>query len=223
MSSDNAAGIAPPFTYETVLSMVRPVRGLRILDVPAGSGGFAEMMSREGASCVAADINSSRARCPFVVCDMNRPLPFADGSFDVVTCVEGIEHTQNAFQLVAEFSRVLKPGGRLAASTPNMQNLRSRLKFLVRGTLFWFDPREIIGVGHVNVVPWFLLRHILEKSGFEVAQIKANRVIFPSIPAPVARLMQACFSMRDGPNREQNSPTLLNAEGLIVLARKISS
>lgn len=220
MSAQAPLGIAPPRTYEVVLDAIRPIRGLKILDIPCGSGGFVEQMRTEGAICIGADIAPPAGHTSAVTADMNKTLPFASESFDVITCIEGIEHVHDVFHLLGECRRVLRPGGRLILSTPNIQNLRSRIKFLLCGTLFWFDQREITGVGHINVVPCFLLKHILEKSGFNMISVRANRRIFPYLPAMICALMQMCFSKTNPGDREQNSPVLLNGEGLIVLAHK---
>lgn len=51
-------------------------------------------------------------------------LPFANGSFDLVTCIELIEHipSDTARQLLAEIKRVMAPGGRLILTTPNYRS-----------------------------------------------------------------------------------------------------
>ena len=213
-------GIAPPGVYEIILQAIRPVGGLRILDIPSASGRFAEQLAREGALCVAADRVPIPTHKPSIVADMDCPLPFSDAAFDLITCIEGIEHTQSPFLLTREFSRLLRPGGRLIVTTPNIHNLRSRIKFLLRGTLYWFDPREVLGIGHISVIPYFILKHILALSGFEMVALQTNRAIWPSLPAWVARGMSSLFSKATEGDRELNSPLLLNGEGLIVFARK---
>lgn len=61
------------------------------------------------------------------------PLPFPDGVFDVVTLVELIEHLEPpaVFALLSEAVRVLKPGGKLVASTPNYQGLWPMIEAMV--------------------------------------------------------------------------------------------
>jgi SAM-dependent methyltransferase len=213
-------GIAPPGVYEAVLQTLRPVAGAKVLDVPCASGGFARQLALEGAFCVAADRVPARGCARVVAADMNAPLPFASGTFDIITCLEGVEHAQNPFQLVREFHRLLRSQGRLVLSTPNIHNLRSRIKFLLRGTLFWFDPREVTGVGHITVLPYFILKHMLQEAGFRDVSVQWNRRVMPFVPGPVVRMIQWLGSSRPDAERELNSPVLLNGEGLIVQARK---
>ncbi len=215
-------GIAPSGIYETVLHMIRPLQGMRVLDAPCGSGGFAQQLADEGATCVAVDVTPAAQYMPAVIADMNRFLPFSDGYFDAVTCIEGIEHIHDPFHVLGEFYRLLRPGGRLLLSTPNIHNFRSRIKFLLRGTLFWFDPREVNGVGHVNVVPYFILKHILMKTGFRNISVHPNRTISPRLPAFVCTAMRRYLSKPTTDDLELNSATLLNAECLVVLASKLN-
>lgn len=52
--------------------------------------------------------------------DLNRPLPFPDDSFDVVTSLANLEHLQKPEQALREINRVLRPGGRLFLTTPSL-------------------------------------------------------------------------------------------------------
>ncbi len=47
-------------------------------------------------------------------------LPFGDGYFDTIVAGEFLEHISNFFYTVGEFSRVLRPGGRLIITVPNI-------------------------------------------------------------------------------------------------------
>lgn len=214
-------GIGPWGIYDLVLESIDSPEGKRILDAPGGTGGFAAKLSEMGAYVVSGDIVAGDTHRPFLRLDLNCHLPFRSESFDVITCIEGIEHVQNGFQLMSEFGRLLRSGGTLIVTTPNMQNLRSRIKFLLKGTLFWFDSRELTGVGHVNVIPYFLLSHMLENARLGDITVRYNRTIFPTLPRSVCRLMRTLFPARREGDRMQNSSILLNGEGLIVTARKM--
>jgi len=63
--------------------------------------------------------------------DLDQPLEFADGSFDVVIAGELLEHLRDPLRLIAEIRRVLRPGGTFVASVPNAYRLKGRLLFLL--------------------------------------------------------------------------------------------
>ena len=52
-------------------------------------------------------------RAAFAVVDASGPLPFDDGTFDVVTCIDAINHFPDRLSVLREWHRVLKPSGRL--------------------------------------------------------------------------------------------------------------
>src|SRR5204862_407499 len=68
------------------------------------------------------------------IVDLNKGrLPYAENRFALVTCTETIEHLENHHAIVREIYRVLRPGGLAVLSTPNILNLRSRLRFFSSG------------------------------------------------------------------------------------------
>lgn len=99
---------------------VSPKPGMRILDVAAGTGTSSQALLVPGGEVVAADfskgmLEEGAKRHPdlkFVFADAMK-LPFSDGEFDAVTISFGLRNVQNHQVALAEFSRVLKPGGRL--------------------------------------------------------------------------------------------------------------
>lgn len=106
----------------------RACRSKAVLDIPCGMGWGTAQIS----GCrllVGADISLSAAaearsrygkQANFLVSDMGR-LPFSDGSFDVVSCLEGIEHVECAVarDFVREAYRTLKPNGSCYLSSPH--------------------------------------------------------------------------------------------------------
>jgi SAM-dependent methyltransferase len=59
------------------------------------------------------------------------PLPFLDGSVDVVLANQILEHTKELYWIFHEVSRVLKPGGSFIIGVPNLASLHNRLLLLL--------------------------------------------------------------------------------------------
>ena len=103
------------------------VAGRRVLDAGCGVGWGSELLRRAGAASVVgvdisdaalADARSRAPECEFVPGDLQK-LPFPDAEFDVVVCMEALEHTEDTGGTLDELARVLRPGGVLLVSSPN--------------------------------------------------------------------------------------------------------
>ncbi|MEO8219054.1 MAG: methyltransferase domain-containing protein [Acidobacteriota bacterium] len=102
-------------------------RPIRVLDLGAGNGGVgAAFTTDDSFRMVAADVvvneqitSLRRAGVPlsYLAAD-GESLPFAGGSFDVVLCLETIEHVRNPGSLGREIMRVLSSGGLCMITTP---------------------------------------------------------------------------------------------------------
>jgi SAM-dependent methyltransferase len=106
----------------------------RILDVGAGEGALVERYREWGYDVVGID--SAYESQNVEKADL-LALPFEDESFDILFCLDVLEHVELLDQPKAldEMRRVLKPGGVLLMSVPNLAHLHSRLRFLFTGKL----------------------------------------------------------------------------------------
>ncbi len=103
-----------------VVSAVRPLAGMRILDLAAGTGTSSLPFAKAGARVVATDfslgmLRQGRRRHPslaFVAGD-GLALPFGDQVFDAATISFGLRNLVDRHQGLSELRRVVRPGGRL--------------------------------------------------------------------------------------------------------------
>lgn len=107
----------------------RPLRGLRVLNVGCGTGGFNVAAQRAGAGTWGIDASDDAIR----ICELRRALgaggryalaaaealPFPDDSFDLVYCLSTLEHVEGVEAAVGEMVRVLRPGGAVLLYAPN--------------------------------------------------------------------------------------------------------
>jgi SAM-dependent methyltransferase len=111
-----------------------PARAGRWVDLGCGQGEFLEQAGSGGGFGLDFWADNARAAAkaghPSVAGDLNHPLPFADASLDGVSLVEVIEHIVRAESLVEEIARVLRPGGWLVLTTPNVVHWTYRWRTL---------------------------------------------------------------------------------------------
>jgi SAM-dependent methyltransferase len=189
-----------------------------ILDAPAGSGLLSEKIKKKGGTVIAADISTVRSnKIDRIKIDLNMPFPFKNEIFDKIVCVEGIEHIENPNFLLREFSRTLKNKGILILTTPNTNNIRSRLKFLLTGCLFWFDDYAIKRFGHITPISLYQLKHFCRQNGFNIIGIHFNRtVIWMKILAPFLMIIGTLFRVK------YNNYEMLYGENIILKIEKVT-
>ncbi len=109
-----------------VLAALGPVGGLSVLDAACGPGVYAERLLAAGARVDGFDasevmLEAARARlggrAALVRASLDERLPYPDAAFDRVVCALAIHYAKDRGATLAEFARVLRPGGRAVLST----------------------------------------------------------------------------------------------------------
>lgn len=156
------------------------------LDIGAGHGELIELMRHKfdlhSSACDYTDSLMKLSDVSVKIADLsNENLPFPDKSFDLVTCTEVIEHLEHYRSTLRDINRVLKPGGNLVITTPNILNLKSRIRFLIFGFYNLFGPLHVSESelhstgGHINPVSYFFLSHSLLDAGFDNIEVSIDK------------------------------------------------
>lgn len=247
VSELSTSGIHQAVLRAIACAAVLPTSGDH-LDVGSGTGELLRLIRAhypfDSFGCDYTDKLLSIPGAEIHTVDLNREmLPYSDDRFALVTCVETVEHLENFRTVVREIYRVLQPGGIAVFSTPNILNLRSRLRYLSSGFYNLFGPlapdESAIHTtrGHINPVSWFYLSHALLSAGFRDLRVTVDKyqrrslLAFPFLIVPlhaanwiVHHRDKRTYGTLDERNawavRAMNSPELLLGRTLIVTAIK---
>jgi SAM-dependent methyltransferase len=224
------------------LPALRLPPGARVLDAPCGgSAALTLALIDKGFQAIGADVDPEAAASlgnAFSKVDLNAALPWPDESFKAVFSTEGIEHLENHFSFLREMCRVVKPGGLLVLTTPNITALRSRVRFFGSG-FFGRDARPLNEssrhpLHHIGLATFPELRYELHVSGFRLVRVRHTHIkpvsYLYAIYAPWMWLYSrvAFRKEKDPAQRERNkeilstllSPAVLFGECLMLIAKK---
>jgi SAM-dependent methyltransferase len=158
--------------YDRFIAWLNLRPGQRVLEVACGSGGPARYLGEQtdcevvgidaneravAAACrIAAGGREGGAR--FRVADANAPLPFDNGSFDALVCIDSLNHFAHRLSMLWEWHRVVKPGARVMfTDAAVITGPVSSEQLAVRGA-----------VGSFVFVPQGTNEHLIELAGFRL-------------------------------------------------------
>ena len=142
------------------LALLPPVAGRDVLDAGCGAGWYAERLVEAGARVTGIDasarmVDHARARlgdrAALRVADLAAPLPFSDGSFDLVLSALVLHYLADIVPTMREFRRVLRPEGTLVFSTHHPCHEADRLEQAGRAVDYF--ATEVVDEDWENVGP----------------------------------------------------------------------
>lgn len=156
--------------------------GMKVFDGGVGSGRSTRLLQELGMKVTATTIAAERpVEIPedaqaLTRFDLNTTWPIEDDSFNGVLLKDVLEHLENPAHIVREVVRILRPGGVVVISTPNMLNASSRIRFAVTG--FYEGRKRPISyakstgdAGNVYIPPLTLLHYLLAQSGMQIEKM----------------------------------------------------
>ena len=157
--------------------------------VMSGSMALTEKCSRHGIETVQCDIE-------------NESIPLEDSSVDFIVFTEVLEHIRVApLKVLRELRRILKPGGRLLITTPNLLSLRNRISFLTGQAKYdtlempfeALAAEERIGhAGHFRIFSMPEVLDLLKNCGFSVIHTSYKQIS----PADTEKLSLSLYAIR---------------------------
>jgi SAM-dependent methyltransferase len=156
------------------------VRGMRILEVGAGTGRDSDTLAAMGAEVWTLDYSEESLRLMganlsqpvTIVCGDALALPLDSESFDLVFHQGLLEHFRNPGELIAENYRILKPGGYVLVDVPQRFHYYTLAKHILMFFDRWFAGWETeFSVGE--------LESIVRAQGFEIDGIYGHNLYPP--------------------------------------------
>ncbi len=179
LSPDNAHTLrecAAPGLHDQAFTRVQrlyPSGCAPVLDLGGGTGAWTDRLARSGfGEVVALDLNPSvfAGSSQFICGDLNQDFAFLmpGRKFRLITAIEVIEHLENPAHFLRQCALLLDPDGWLVLTTPNIESMPSRIKFLVQGRIRHFDANG--DPTHITPIHSFLLNRLAARAGLTVCE-----------------------------------------------------
>jgi 2-polyprenyl-3-methyl-5-hydroxy-6-metoxy-1,4-benzoquinol methylase len=154
----------------------------RLLDVGCGAGVTSRALLRMG-RCQEAyglELSAGAAReakqnltgalcCDFTTAE----LPFELKSFDVILCLDVLEHLADPWQGLKKLAQYLHDDGVAIASVPNIANIRVLWKIVFNQ--FEYETEGILDKSHLRFFTLHTVKKLFTECGFEISRVVKNR------------------------------------------------
>jgi 2-polyprenyl-3-methyl-5-hydroxy-6-metoxy-1,4-benzoquinol methylase len=154
--------------YRLITSKIKPKSNFKLLDIGCAYGYYLDLARLYGWDVMGVELNPEAVREASEIFKLDikpgrvHDHAFEDASFDLITCWDLVEHLQDPKAFFQENNRILKTGGSLVLTTPDISSLPSR----VMGKR-WMGYKTI---EHIHFFSKETLSKYFEKTGFELKE-----------------------------------------------------
>lgn len=165
-----------------------------VLDVGCAQGYMARELRQQNCKTYGIEIDSkasgeARQYCESVIeadIESSKELPFGHNIFDVVLCLDILEHLKRPDLVLSNLAPYLSPEGYLIASIPNIARFEYRLKLLFGK--FDYSDTGALSKGHLRFFTLKTASKLIESSGYKIEKIEPTGIgsiikIFPTLLA----------------------------------------
>jgi len=196
-----------PGTHEAALSLIQSNGWLKspALDLASGSGAMVARLRDNGCPDITA-VELDRQKFAVdgitpIAIDLNGDFAGKfDRRFKLITAIEIIEHLNSPRHFLTQVRQLLDDDGVLLLSTPNVAEWMGRIRFLITGTLRYFDDVQYAYNHHVSPLPAAQLRHLLSEVGFDIIAGKTAGNFFGPLKMAVLLPLWLLFRIFAGPS-----------------------
>jgi ubiquinone/menaquinone biosynthesis C-methylase UbiE len=196
----------------------------RLLDVACGSGGpTLHLVHTTGCTAVGVDVHHDAVetarrlvaeagladRTTFQSADAAAPLPFEDGSFDALLCIDAINHLANRRAVLADWARLLRPGGRVGFTDP----------ITVTGILASDEIAIRASAGYYLFTPVGEDERLLEETGLHPIRVEDAT---PNMAAVAARRRDARARREEALRRIEGDETFEGQQRFLSVTARIA-
>jgi methionine biosynthesis protein MetW len=172
-----------------ILDFTKDIRGT-VLDIGCFDGSIAEKIQRQGGKRVigtdrlkkALELAAARG-IQVILADVDdTTIQFCDNYFDCVVMGEILDYVFDPDAVIEDVRRVMKPGGKLIITVPNLASIRNRIRLL-----FGFPPYALAVSpqhGYWRYFTFGTLSELLSSHSFKILKMEANVFAFPIYELP---------------------------------------
>jgi 2-polyprenyl-3-methyl-5-hydroxy-6-metoxy-1,4-benzoquinol methylase len=178
--------VPDPIRIQKVAARVRrhfgSLAGKKLLECGVVKGGLADVLAGDGAVCYGVDIHprSGIGNTRTFVADLNDGFPDFGTAFDIVFAGEVMEHLFDDGAFIRRAVALLRPGGMLALTVPNLFFAPNRVRMLFGAMpLFAYEPY------HYHLYSKRSLVRMLSGAGLSVQRVVSSHILFSRRRVPV--------------------------------------